>query len=97
MKPACRVDNNNIGIARFAGLNCVKHNGSRIGAFGGFDKINIRTICLNLKLLYRGGAKSVCRAENNASALLFKAHGKLADCGGFAHSVYADNKNYGGL
>ena len=97
MKSSGSVNNYYISITSLTCLNCIKHNGSRIGAFGGFDKINIRTIRPNLKLLYRGGTESVCCTEDNASALLFKAKSKLADCGCFADSVYADNKNYGGL
>ena len=81
MKPACCVYNTNIGIASFAVLNCVKNNGSRIGAFGGFDKINIRTIRPNLKLLYRDSEKNVCCTENNATALHKKEKSKQAKRG----------------
>lgn len=77
MQPAGSVDNNNIGVSCLACLNCIKNNRRGIRAFRRFDQIDIRSVCPDLKLLYRRSPECIRCAQYNASALLLEPERSL--------------------
>ncbi len=97
MEPAGSVNNNNVAVSCLACLNSVKHDGSGSEPSADLIKSTSCPVRPNLELLNRSGAEGIRSAENNASALIFKAKRKLADSCGFADAVYADNEDNGGL
>ena len=88
------IDDDDVGGARLGSGHRVVNDRGGIGAgflFDDFDAVALRP---DFQLLDGGGAKGVRGAEHHAAAFLAKAVGELADAGGLARAVDADNENH---
>src|SRR5229473_2232689 len=93
MQAAGGVHDDGVGGARFGGGDRVVNNRGRIGAgflLDHFDAIALRP---NFELLDGSGAEGVRSAENYAGAFFAQSIGELADAGGFAGAIDADDED----
>ena len=94
VQPSCRIHNQYIRMAAARGLYAVKHHGGGVRALFLLDDGHIRALRPHGELFGGGGAEGVGGANDDAAAHGFKARGELADGGGFAHAVDADNEQH---
>ena len=77
---------------RTRGGERVEHYRGRIGARFLLDQFQVGAARPHFELLDRRGAKGVGGRENYASTFFFQATGELADRGGFAGPIHANDK-----
>src|SRR5271165_3113671 len=94
MQAAGGVHDDDVSVAGLGGGYRVIDNRSRVRAKFLLDHLDAVARSPNLQLLDGRGAKGVGGAKDHAAAFLFQAIGELADAGGFARAVDADDEDY---
>jgi hypothetical protein len=94
VKTACGIDDDGVGVTRFGGCNRVVDYGGRICAGFLLDDLDAVALRPDFELLDGGGAERVRSAKNDAAALLLQAIRQLADAGGLACAVDANDENH---
>ena len=79
-------------ILGLGGLDAVEDHGSGIGALMLADDHGAGALRPDLQLVGSGGAEGVACNQQNLLALLDQPGGDLADGGGLAHAVDADDQ-----
>ena len=94
VQAAGSVDDDGVGGTRFGCGHGVEDYSGGVGAGFLLDDFHPIALRPDFELFDGGGAEGVCGTEDNAASVLAQAIGELADAGGFAGAVYADNKNH---
>ena len=91
------VDDDVVGVARFGRLQRVEEHGRGIAARLVLDDFGSGAIAPDFQLLDGGGAKGIGSGQQNGLALRPQQMRQLADRGGLAGAVHADDQNDFGL
>ena len=86
-----RVNYQNIRTPSLRRRQSVKQHRRRISSLFLLDQLNARTRRPDLKLVVRGGSKSIGGTDQHVVAFVLDTLGELADGGCFADAVYADD------
>src|SRR5579885_3292394 len=94
MQAARRVYDNIIRLARYRGLQRVEQHSSRIASGLSLDHFGAGALSPDFELLDGGGAEGIGRTQENVLALRSQDLRELADAGGLASAVDADDQDY---
>src|SRR5207302_5665764 len=84
MQTASGIYDEDIGVARFCGLERIKEHCRRISSLFLLNQLHTRALGPNRELIRSGSAKSVRRADQDFIALGFDPLCEFADSRGFA-------------
>ena len=96
MQTPCRVDDQHVCLLFLGILNGIEHHGCGVRAFVLMHDVHARAVAPNGKLVDGGGAERICRGNDHLFARFFQSLGDLADRGGLARAVHADDKDHRG-
>ena len=97
VQPAGGVADDDIAAPGLGRGDGVKHHGSGVGPLLVFDKGHPGPVRPDLQLLDGSGPEGIRRPQDDGLALSLQAGGQLADGGGLAHPIDADDQDDGGL
>ena len=97
MQTSGGVDEHHVGVSGLGGRQGVKYHSGRIGALALLDDLHPAALRPDGELLGGGSAEGIGSSKDNLLALLIQIMADLADGGGLAHAVYADEQHDGGL
>ena len=83
-----------IDVPRPRGLQGIENHGTRIGSRLLGAELRAGALGPDVQLLDRGGAKGVACHEHHAQALIAQSPRELADAGGLARAVDADDEHH---
>ena len=93
VQAACGIDDNDVAAARLRRRDRVKDDRRRVCALAVPDDVRTRALRPNLELVGRRRAERVRRGQHDLFALADIACRQLADRGGLADAVDADDQN----
>ena len=97
VQPAGGIHQHHIHAPRLGSLQRIKQHRTGIGALVLTHNVHTGALGPDLQLVGGGGAEGIAGAQQHLLALLAELMGHLADGGGLAHAVDADEQHHGGL
>ena len=92
-----RVGNDHVIALGRGALDGIKDDRSGVCPLPCLHQRHLGAVCPQLQLLTGGCAEGIARRQHDPAPLIFVQGRQLGDGGGFAHAVYADDQNHGGL